>query len=42
MNETDVNATLDLDVLEYLALAMGPQRQPPEKLIPITVLYIGM
>lgn len=29
------------DTLEYLAAVYGPQRHPPEKLIPLTVVYIG-
>ena len=31
----------DINTFEYLASALGPQRQPLAKLVPITVLYIG-
>ena len=31
----------DFDIFGFLAGALGPQRQPPEKLIPLTIIYIG-
>ena len=32
----------DFNVSVYLSNYYGPQRQPPEKLIPLTIAYIGM
>ena len=32
---------VEFDIHDYLASVYGPQRQPPEKLIPLTVIYIG-
>lgn len=29
------------ETLHYLSLVLGPQRQPPEKLIPLTIIYSG-
>ena len=31
----------NFDVLLFLYTTYGPQRQPPEKLIPLTVIYVG-
>ena len=31
----------EFDVYVYLSNFYGPQRQPPEKLIPLTIVYIG-
>ena len=31
----------EFDVYKYLSTIWGPQRQPPEKLIPLTIVYIG-
>ena len=31
----------DFDVYKYLSTIWGPQRQPAEKLIPLTIVYIG-
>lgn len=32
---------VDFDEMEYLTLVLGPQRQTMDKLIPLTVVYIG-
>ena len=29
------------ETLHYLSYVLGPQRQPPEKLIPLTIIYSG-
>ena len=31
----------EFDVYKYLSTIWGPQRQPAEKLIPLTIVYIG-
>lgn len=36
------NGTDPFDIFTYLQDVLGPQRQPPEKLIPLTIVYIGM
>ena len=38
---SSVASEAEFDVYKYLSTIWGPQRQPPEKLIPLTIVYIG-
>ena len=40
-NASSVASEAEFDVYKYLSTIWGPQRQPPEKLIPLTIVYIG-